>query len=137
MKKFLLFIAFTLITITVSAQAPFTTYQPAPSNNNSNSYQGTNPFTYYRPYGYNKQAPQSRSKTYNLTGYYYDSKRWHQTPIKVTVIEDQWILSAYKYGRHWINNSALVGEVDYYDSDVVKENFNYKAKTIHLGIVYF
>ena len=46
-------------------------------------------------------------------------------------------MSSYKYGNYWLSNSCAVSEVDYYDADVVKENFNYKAKTLQLGVVYF
>lgn len=141
MKRLLSILAVTLVVITASAQAPFTTYKPAQSNNYSDSYQSTTPFTYYRslpdPNSNYRPAPQPKSKTYNLTGYYKDYEGWHKTPIKVTVIGDKIVLSAYKYGNYWLDNSGTASEIDYYDSDEVKENFNYKARTIQLGVVYF
>ena len=145
MKTLLSFLAVMLIAISAEAQAPFTYYQPTqPSkSNNSGSYQrpSTNPFTYYEPLpdpsSNYRPAPRPQSKTYNLTGYYNDANGWHTTPIKVTVTEDRAVLSSYKYGRYWLSNSCAVSEVDYYDADVVKENFNYKAKTLQLGVVYF
>ena len=145
MKKLLFILVVMLCAITAYAQAPFTYYKPVqPSNNYSNDYSGSNqstdPFTYYRPLEPSRNyqpAPQPQSKTYNLTGYYNDSKGWHEVPIKITVTGDKWVLSSYKYGNYWLSNSCAVSEVDYYDADVVKENFNYKAKTLQLGVVYF
>lgn len=129
-----------IIAITTSAQAPFTTYKPAPSYNNSESYQNTTPFTYYSPLpdpsSNYYQAPRPQSKTYNLTGYYCDTNGWHKIPIKVTVTEEKWVLSAYKDGNNWISNSGVVSKVGYYDSDIVKENFNYKARTLR-ETIYF
>ena len=146
MKKLLSLLAVMLIAISADALAPFTYYRPLqPSNNYSDSYsnnrQSTSPFTYYSPLpdpsSNYRPAPKQQSKTYNLTGYYQDSKGWHTASIKVTITGDKAVLSAYKYGNYWMNNSATVCELDYYDSDEVKENFNYKARTTHLGVVYF
>lgn len=144
MKEILSLLVVMLCAITTYAQAPFTTYKPVqPSNNysngNSGNYQSTDPFTYYRPLEPSRNyqpAPQAQSKTYNLTGYYYDTNGWHKIPIKVTVTEEKWVLSAYKDGNNWISNSGVVSKVGYYDSDIVKENFNYKARTLR-ETIYF
>lgn len=143
MKKLLSFLAVMFIAISADAQAPFTQYRSVENGSSgySNNYQSTSPFTYYRslpdPNSNYRPAPKPQSKTYNLTGYYQDSKGWHSTPIKVTVTGDRAVLSAFKYGNYWMNNSAAICELDYYDSDEVKETFNYKARTTHLGVVYF
>ena len=143
MKKLLSCLVVILVSISASAQVQFYQYKPyQPSNNNnsydySDSYQSTSPFYYYRPYSNNRQTVQPKAKTFNLTGYYKDSKGWHSAPIKVTVTEDKIVLSAFKYGNYWMNNAGTVSGLDYYDSDEVKENFNYKARTTHLGVVYF
>ena len=143
MKKLLSFLAVMFIAISADAQAPFTQYRSVENGSSgySNNYQSTSPFTYYSslpdPNSNYRPAPKPQSKTYNLTGYYQDSKGWHSTPIKVTVTGDRAVLSAFKYGNYWMNNSAAICELDYYDSDEVKETFNYKARTTHLGVVYF
>ena len=130
------------IAISADAQAPFTTYRPStPSSGYSNSYSGSSPFSIYRPapnpYSNYRQTPQPRSKTYNLTGYYQSGGEWYTLPIKVTVTGDNMVLSAYKLGQYWLSNSGTIYEVGYYDSEVVKEHFNYKANTVHKGTVYF
>ena len=129
------------ISITASAQAPFVTYRPAQPNSYSNNYQSMSPFTIYTPapdpYSNYRQAPQPRSKTYNLTGYYNDGRQWKTMPIKVTITGERVILSAYKVGNNWLSNSGVVNEVGYYDPEVVKEHFNFKANTTYKGTVYF
>jgi len=140
MKKLFLILFILLVAITASAQAPFTVYRPAtPSSSYSNSNSYSSPFTIYTPApnSYNRPAPQPQSKTYNPTGYYQSGGEWYSMPIKVTVTSDGMFLSAYKMGNNWLSNSGAVSEVGYYDSDIVKENFNYKAQTIHKGTVYF
>lgn len=143
MKRLLSFLVVMLFAFTAYAQAPFTHYQPLqPSQGYSDSYQSpsTSPFTYYSPLpdpsSNYRPAPRPQSKTYNLTGYYCSGNNWYSMPIKVTVTGDRAILSAYKDGNNWISNNGVVSEVGYYDPDVVKENFNYKARTLR-ETIYF
>ena len=128
--------------MSISSYAQFTVYEPVyapPSQSTSPSYY--DPFTVYQsvPYGDGqyRRTPQPQAKKYTLTGYYKDTRGWHQTQIRVSVSDDVIKLVGVKYGNNWCGCNSTVSEVGAFDTQEVKDNFNYKGYFTNFGTIYF
>ena len=128
--------------MSISSYAQFTIYEPVyapPSRSTSPSYY--DPFTVYQSVpDYDVQyrrAPQPTAKQYTLTGYYKTHEGWFRTQIRVSVSDDVIKLVGVKYGNSWCGCNSTVSEVGAFDTQEVKDNFNYKGYFTNLGMIYF
>lgn len=139
MKKSLFIFVTLLMSLTASAQ--FTVYQnvdvPSRSSTQSNNF---NPFSVFESNPYNNQyrsTPRPQSKQYTLTGYYKKTDGWYHTQIKISITGDEIKLIGVKYGNNWAGCDSKVSEVGAFDTQEVKDNFNYKGYFTYLGTIYF
>ena len=138
MKKILF--ASCLFAIALGVKAQFTVYQPAPMPQRSQtpSMGYGVPFTIYEPAGMQQyQQARPRMQEVTLTGYYNDYKGWHSTPIRVGVIGDEVRVLSVKTQYGWSNCGSTASNVGWADSEVVRDNFTYKAFSSLYGTVYF
>ena len=141
MKKVLFVCSMLVATLTASAQ--FTTFRsiystPQQSYTPSPGY-GT-PFTIYEPvYGNPYQQQQARPKMQEVTlrGYYKKGNDWYYMPIRVGVIGEEVRLLSIKTQHGWSNCGNKASEVGAWDSEEIRDNFNYKAYSTLCGTVYF
>ena len=152
MKK-LLFVC-SMIAVSLTASAQFTVYQnvetPQPSYTPSLGY-GV-PFTIYDPLpssayqspysGYPSQRIQQqpakpKMQEVTLKGYYKKGDDWYYTPIRVGVIGDEVRLLSAKTQYGWSNYGSKASDVGAWDSEEIRDNFNYKAYTTIYGTIYF
>lgn len=151
MKKIV--IAFVLVFASASANAQFTVFQsvdvPHTSYMPSMGY-GT-PFTIYEPVESNSyQAPlgvypsknsqkpiRPKMQEVTLRGYFKKGNDWYATPIRVGGIGDEIRLLSVKTQNMWSNCGSKASEIGVFDSEEIRDNFNYKAFTSICGTVYF
>ena len=140
MKKILF--AIMMLIGTMSANAQFVVYQPAEvprtTYNPSPGY-GT-PFSIYEPaYSNPYQQQQARPKMQEVTlkGYYKKGNDWYSMPIRVGVIGEEVRLLSIKTQYGWSNCGNKASEVGAWDSEEIRDNFNYKAYSTLCGTVYF
>ncbi len=142
MKK-LLFVCGMLFIAVMSANAQFTVYQPVgtPSRSYTPSMGYGVPFTTYEPvYGtpyQQQQQAKPRMQEVTLRGYYKKSDGWYYAPIRVGVVGDEVILLSVKGQHGWSNCGNRAGEVGAWDSEEIRDNFNYKAYASSYGTIYF
>jgi hypothetical protein len=73
-----------------------------------------------------------------LKGYYKKGDDWYYTPIRVGVIGDEEVrVLSVKTQHGWMNCGNVASSVGAFDSEVVRDNFNYKAYTTIYGTIYF
>ena len=147
MKK-LLFIC-VMIVVSLTASAQFVVYQPAeaPSSSYTPSPGYGAPFTIFEPVemaprrsysGHYQQRPsQSRMQQVTLRGYYKKGNDWYSMPIRVGVIGEEVRLLSTKTPNGWSNCGNKASEVGAWDSEEIRDNFNYKAYSTLHGTVYF
>ena len=142
MKKFLFVCCMMAVTMTASAQ--FTVYRsiystPQQSYTPSPGY-GV-PFSTYQPSRnsyYQQQPARPRMQEVTLKGYYKKGDDWYYTPIRVGVIGDEEVrVLSVKTQHGWMNCGNVASSVGAFDSEVVRDNFNYKAYTTIYGTIYF
>ena len=141
MKKILF--ASMLLFGTMSANAQFTVYQPVevPRTSYTPSPGYGTPFTIYEPaysdpYQQQQQA-RPRMQEVTLKGYYKKGNDWYYTPIRVGVIGDEVRLLSAKTQYGWSNCGSKASDVGAWDSEEIRDNFNYKAYTTNYGTIYF
>ena len=145
MKK-LLFIC-SMIAVSLTASAQFTVYRsvdtPQPSYTPSPGY-GV-PFTIYEPLPSQSPYPSQRiqqpakprMQEVTLRGYYKKGNDWYYTPIRVGVIGDEIRVLSAKTQYGWYNCGVKASDVGAWDSEEIRDNFNYKAYTTIYGTIYF
>ena len=72
-----------------------------------------------------------------LRGYYKKGNNWYSTPIRVGVIGKEIRVLSTKTQNGWSNCGNKASEVGPFDSEEIKDNFNYKAFTTIFGTIYF
>ncbi len=125
----------------LSANAQFTVYQPVevPRTSYTPSPGYGTPFTIYEygnPYQQRQQA-KPKMQEVTLRGYYKKGNDWYSTPIRVGVIGEEVRLLSTKTQYGWSNCGNKASEVGAWDSEEVRDNFNYKAYSTLYGTVYF
>ena len=141
MKK-ILFASMMLIG-TMSANAQFVVYQPAevPRTTYTPSPGYGTPFSIYEPACGNPyhQQQQARPKMQEVTlrGYYKKGEEWYHMPIRVGVIGEEVRLLSIKTQHGWSNCGNKASEVEAWDAEEIRDNFNYKAYSTLCGTVYF
>lgn len=141
MKK-ILFASMMLIG-TMSANAQFVVYQPAevPRTSYTPSPGYGTPFTVYEPvYGnpyHQQQQAIPKMQEVTLKGYYKKGNDWYSMPIRVGVIGEEIRLLSIKTQYGWSNCGNKASEVGAWDSEEIRDNFNYKAYSTLCGTVYF
>jgi len=138
MKK--LFVLCIMLLCSISVNAQYTVFHP--SNTPSQSYSPSPgygiPFATYEPM-YNNQQLQSMPRMQQVTmrGYYIKGGDWYYTPIRVGFVEDKVILLSIKTQYGWQNCQSTAKDVGAFDSEEIRDNFNFKAYTMIRGMVYF
>ena len=72
-----------------------------------------------------------------LRGYYKKGNDWYHMPIRVGVIGDEVRLLSVKTQYGWSNCGNAASYVSTFDSEEVRDNFNFKAYSVQFGTVYF
>ncbi len=127
----------------MSANAQFTVYQPAevPQTSSVPSYGYGTPYTIYEPtYGSPyRQKQQARPKMQEVTlrGYYKKGNDWYSLPIRVGVRGEEVRLLSIKTQNGWSNCGDKASIVGGFDSEEIRDNFNYKAYASFYGTIYF
>ena len=138
MKKFLFLCSMLLCALSSSAQ--YTVFQPsnAPGQSYTPSPGYGIPFATYEPM-YNNQQQQAKPRMQQVTmrGYYIKGGDWYYTPIRVGFVEDKVILLSIKTQYGWQNCQSTAKDVGAFDSEEIRDNFNFKAYTMIRGMVYF
>ena len=138
MKKLLLLISMMLGAFSVNAQfmvyrpynAPNTSYTPSPGYGI--------PFSTYEPLpNYQQRSDSPQIQQFTLKGYYKKGNGWCYTPIRVGVVADEVRLLSVKTQHGWSNCGSTASDVGAWDSEEIRDNFNYKAYTTLYGTVYF
>jgi len=139
MKKIIL--ASMMLFGTMSANAQFTVYQPAevPRTTYTPSPGYGTPFSIYEPAYSNSYQRQARPKMQEVTlrGYYKKGNDWYSMPIRVGVIGEEVRLLSTKSQYGWSKCGNKASEVGAWDSEEIRDNFNYKAYSSLYGTVYF
>ena len=86
-----------------------------------------------------QQRQQARPKMQEVTlrGYYKKGNDWYHMPIRVGVIGEEVRLLSIKTQHGWSNCGSKASEVGAFDSEVIRDNFNYKAYSSLYGTIYF
>ena len=123
----------------LSAFAQFTVYEPVIVPSTPSTSRSTySPSPICEPVYPNmprRQAP--KEKVLTMKGYYQKSNEWYVAPIKVVVSEDNVKLASIKVQNRWDTCNAAVYEVSAFDTETVRDNFNFKAFTTIVGYIYF
>ena len=140
MKKVVL--AVMMVFGAVYAHAQFTVFQSVevPQTQSYSQSQGYGtPFTIFEPvYGTRQQqSPKPKMQEMTLTGYYKKGNDWYYTPIRVGVVGDEVRLLSVKTQYGWSSCGNRAVNVGAYDSEEIRDNFNYKASSYVCGTVYF
>jgi hypothetical protein len=147
MKKMMIVCCMLLGSVAASAQ--FTVYQPAetPHRSYTPSMGYGVPFTIYEPIEvaprrsysgqYQQQPAEPKMQQVTLRGYYQKGNDWYYTSIRVGVIGDEVRLLSVKQQNSWSNCGSVASEVGAFDSEVIRDNFTFKAYSIQYGMVYF
>lgn len=136
---------------TLTASAQFTVYRSAEDQSYSAYTPSMGygvPFTVYRPaevepYYYGQQQYQQRQparpKMHEVTlrGYFKKGNNWYYMPIRVGVIGEEVRLLSVKQQSGWSNCGSVASQVGAFDSEVIRDNFNYMAYSTQCGMVYF
>lgn len=138
MKK--LFVLCSMLLCTISSSAQYTVFQP--SNTPSQPYSPSPgygiPFATYEPVqGYQQQQVKPRMQQVTMRGYYKKGGDWCYAPIRVGFVEDKVILLSIKTQYGWQNCESNAKDVGAFDSEEIRDNFNFKAYTMIRGMVYF
>lgn len=133
-----------MITVSLTASAQFTVYQPAevPRTTYTPSPGYGTPFTIYEPaysssYQERRQQAKPKMQEVTLKGYYKKGKDWYYVPIRVGVIGEEVRLLSTKTQYGWSSCGNKASEVSAWDAEEIRDNFNYKAYSTLYGIVYF
>ena len=87
---------------------------------------------------YQQQPARPRMQEVTLKGYYKKGDDWYYTPIRVGVIGDEEVrVLSVKTQHGWMNCGNAASSVGAFDSEVIRDNFNYKAYTTIYGTIYF
>lgn len=142
MKKLLL--VYCMIVVSLTASAQFTVYQPVevPRTTYTPSPGYGTPFTIYEPvystpYQQRQQQTKPKMQEVTLRGYYKKGNDWYSTPIRAGVIGEEVRLLSIKTQYGWSNCGNKASEVGAFDSEEIRDNFNYKVFTSICGTVYF
>lgn len=127
----------------MSANAQFTVYQPVqvPQTSSVPNMEYGTPYTIYQPvYGsrYRQQQqerPQMQEAT--LRGYYKKGNDWYSLPIRVGVLGEEVRLLSIKTQHGWSNCGNKASAVSGFDTEEIRDNFNYKAFSSLCGTIYF
>ena len=126
---------------TMSANAQFSVYQPAevPRTTYTPSPGYGTPFIIYEPAYSSPYQQQAKPKMQEVTlkGYYKKGNDWYSTPIRVGVIGEEVRLLSTKTQYGWSNCGNKASEVSAWDSEEIRDNFNYKAYSSLYGTIYF
>ena len=127
----------------MSANAQFTVYQPVevPQTSSVPSYGYGTPFsiyepTYASPYRQQQQVRPKRQEV-TLKGYYKKGNDWYSLPIRVGVRGEEVRLLSIKTQNGWSNCGDKASIVGGFDSEEIRDNFNYKAYASFYGTIYF
>ena len=154
MKKILFVCSMIVVSLTASAQftvfrsveTPRPSYTPSPGYGSPFMIYQPSQSSYYRnPYreevgqaqSYQQQPVRPRMQEVTLKGYYKNGNNWYSTPIRVGVIEDKVLVLSVKTQYGWMNCGNAASSVGAYDTEEIRDNFNYKAYTYNYGMVYF
>jgi len=143
MKK-ILFVCSLLIGC-VSADAQFVIYNSTPdvpqsSYAPSSRLGGASAIFNYEPsYPVPRYQMPARPKMQEVTlrGYYKKGNDWYNIPIKVGVAGDEVKLLSIKTQGGWMGCGSAASEVGAFDTEEIRDNFNYKAYSTLYGTVYF
>ena len=157
MKKLLFICSMIVVSLTASAQfavfrsihgtpqqsytpspgygSPFMIYQPSQSSYYQNPYREE--YQVGQAQSYQQQPVRPKMQQVTLKGYYKKGNNWYCTPIRVGVIEDEVCILSVKTQHGWMNCGNAASSVGAYDTEEIRDNFNYKAYTYNYGTVYF
>lgn len=132
MKRFLLMSFFACIAFIANAQIQFPSYNPVIIDRNGNRVQM-------------QQQQQPRENFQTVNAYYVNQRgSFEKIRIKINVVQNAYgSPSVYVRGYHdktynrWHDLNSRASEIDVLDSDVIKENFDYKCYLQYYGYVYF
>lgn len=126
---------------TMSVNAQFTVFQPVdvPQTSYSPSSGYGTPFSIYEPVYGNpyQQQPKPKMQEVTLRGYFKKGNEWYYMPIRVGVIGEDVRLLSIKTQYGWSNCGSTASEVGAWDTEEIRDNFNYKAYSTLCGTVYF
>ncbi len=136
-----------LLLSSISAHAQFTVFSSVEDQSTSSYYYppspgyGT-PFVVYEPvYSPSMQQvvrPKPQMREFTATGYYKVRNRWYSTPIRVGIVENQVRLQSVKSSDRWSYCGNIAKQVDGFDSEEIRDSFNYKAYSQSVGgMIYF
>ena len=115
---------------------PFTIYQPSRSSSYRDPY--LDGYRVGSSQSYQQQLARPKMQEVTLRGYYKKGNDWYCTPIRVGVIGDEEIrVLSVKTQHGWMNCGNAASSVGAFDSEVIRDNFNYKAYTTLYGTIYF
>ena len=142
MKKIIFASMMLLGTMSVNAQY-FSVFRsvdvPRESNAPSTGY-GV-PFSVFEPVytdSYRqRQQPKPKMQEVTLRGYYKKGNDWYHMPIRVGVIGEEVRLLSIKTQHGWSNCGSTASEVGVWDSEEIRDNFNYKVYSTLCGTIYF
>ena len=137
--------AFAQFLVYRSAETPNQSYTPSPGYGTPFIIHSPAPSVSYQPYysGAPSQVHQYQQPTppkmqqVTLKGYYKKGNDWYYTPIRVGVVGDEVRLLSTKTQHGWSNCGNKASEVGVFDTEEIRDNFNYKAYTTLFGTVYF
>ena len=145
MKKVLLSLLGITFSVVAYSQIPLVTYEPVRverSNNNSNVRTYSNP--YLDPYKINNQPQVSQSNGETIVGYVFNTNtnNFKRTKINVKSVYGSLHITAIYNGRteQWYDfniQARKVGQIVGMDSELIRDNFEWKVENTVVGTIYF
>lgn len=145
MKKILLSLLGITFSVVAYSQIPLVEYKPVRverSNNNSNVRTYSNP--YLDPYKVNNQPQVSQSNGETIVGYVFNTNtnNFKRTKIKVKSVYGSLHITAIYNGRteQWYDfniQARKVGQIVGMDSELIRDNFEWKVENTVVGTIYF
>jgi len=145
MKKILLSLLGITFSVVAYSQIPLVEYKPVRverSNNNSNVRTYSNP--YLDPYKINNQPQVSQSNGETIVGYVFNTNtnNFKRTKIKVKSVYGSLHITAIYNGRteQWYDfniQARKVGQIVGMDSELIRDNFEWKVENTVVGTIYF
>lgn len=139
MKK--LVFVFMMVLISIGASAQFVGFEPSgvvPQNVYTPDYGYGVPYVGFETVGQIRQRQaQPKMEQFTTTGYYKDYNGWHSMPIRVGVSGNDVIVVSIKPDRNWLNCGNRASRVGGFDSEEIRDNFNFKASYYLVGTIYF
>lgn len=131
MKRLLLMSLFVSIAVMVNAQIQFPSYTPVIAGPNGERVQ---------------QQQQQRQDNFQTVNAYFINRQgnFEKIRIRVSIVQSAYgsptvYVRGYcdKTYNRWYDVNSRASEIDVHDSDVIKENFDYKCYIQYVGHVYF